>query len=87
LREVTALWRIHRHSNSNLDIMVLQRRQSEAGMNIFVTVAASVIKGRVEQEDQALPNRPLKECVKVSFGALGNLCLQPVKSCRYWSPW
>jgi hypothetical protein len=56
-------------------------------MNNFATEAASVIKGRVAQEDQVLPKRPSRECVKVSFGALGNLCLEPVESCRYRSPW
>jgi hypothetical protein len=86
LREVTALWRFNGRSDGNLDVVVLQRRQSKGGMNNFATEAASVIKGRVAQEDQALPNRPSRECVRVSFGALGNLCLEPFESCRYWSP-
>jgi hypothetical protein len=41
-------------------------------------------KGRTGR--QALPKRSLRECMKVSFGALGNLCLEPVESCRYRSP-
>jgi hypothetical protein len=56
-------------------------------MNNFATEAASVIKGRVAQKDQALSKRQLKECVKVLFGALGNLCPEPVNGCRYQSPW
>jgi hypothetical protein len=60
--------------------VVLQRHQSESGMDNFATEAASVIKRRVAQEDQALPERPPTECVKVLFGALGILCLEPVKN-------
>jgi hypothetical protein len=77
---------VQRAFRRNLDVVVLQRRQSEGGMNNFATEAASVIKGRVAQEDQALPKGPSRECVKVSFGALGNLYLEPVESCRYRSP-
>jgi hypothetical protein len=42
----------------------------QSGMNNFATEATSVIKGRATQEDQALPKRPSRECVKVLFGAL-----------------
>jgi hypothetical protein len=59
------------------------RRQSEGGMSNFATEAASVITGRVAHEDQAVPKRPSREFVKVSFGALESLCLEPVESCRY----
>jgi hypothetical protein len=31
--------------------------------------------------------RPFRECVKVSFRAIRNLCLEPVMSCSYQSPW
>jgi hypothetical protein len=37
-------------------------------------------QGKVAQEDQALSKRPSRECVKVSFGALGNLCREPVRA-------
>jgi hypothetical protein len=57
LQEVTALWQFTSHSDGNLDVVVLQLLQSEDGMNNFVTEAASVIKGRVAQEDQALHKR------------------------------
>jgi hypothetical protein len=86
LRGVTALRRFNGRSDGNLDVVVLQRRQSEGAMNNFAAEAAFVIKGRIAQEDQALPKRPSKEYVKVSFGALGNLCLESVESCRYRSP-
>jgi hypothetical protein len=52
LREVTALWRFNRRSDGNLNVVVLQCCQSEGGMNNFASEAASVIKGRVVQEDQ-----------------------------------
>jgi hypothetical protein len=44
LQEVTALWRFNGRSDGNLDVVILQRRQSEGGMNNFTTEAASVIK-------------------------------------------
>jgi hypothetical protein len=75
LREVTALWRFNGRFDNNLDVVVLQRHQSEGGMNSFATEAASVNKGGVAQEDQALRKRPSRE----------NLCLEPVESCRYRS--
>jgi hypothetical protein len=87
LREVTAFWRFNGRSDANLDVVVLQRRQSEGDMNNFAKEAASVSMGKDTQEDQAVPKRPSRECVEVSFGALGSLCLEPVESCRYRSPW
>jgi hypothetical protein len=55
LREVTVLWRFNGRPDDNLDGEVLRHRQFEGGMNNFTTDATSVIKGRVAQEDQALP--------------------------------
>jgi hypothetical protein len=55
LQEITGLWRFSGHYDSNLGTMVLQHCQSEGGMNNFATEAASVIKGRVTQENQVLP--------------------------------
>jgi hypothetical protein len=46
------LWQINGCSNSNLDVVVLQHCQSGGGMNNFATEAASVIKGRITQEEQ-----------------------------------
>jgi alpha-D-ribose 1-methylphosphonate 5-triphosphate synthase subunit PhnH len=45
LREVTALWWFSGRSDGKLDVVVLQRRHSESGMNNFAIEAASVIKG------------------------------------------
>jgi hypothetical protein len=87
LQEVTALWRFSGRSDCSLDVVVLQRGQSEGDMNNFEKETASVIKGSIAQEDQALPKRSSRGCVKVSFGALGSLCLEPVEICRYRSPW
>jgi hypothetical protein len=52
-------------------------------MNNFTTEATSVIYGRVALEDQALQKRRSRQCVKVSFRALGNLCLDSVENCSY----
>jgi hypothetical protein len=80
-QEVTALWWFNGRFDGNLDVVVLQHRQSNGGMNNFPIEAVSVIKGRVVQEDQALPKRPSRDCVEVSC-----LRLEPVESCRYRSP-
>jgi hypothetical protein len=79
LQEVTALWQFNGHSDGNLDIVVLKRLQSKGGTNNFMTEAALVIKGRVVQVDQTLLKRPSIDRMKVSFGALGNLCIEPVE--------
>jgi hypothetical protein len=46
LRDVTAF---SVHSDGSLDVVVLLGRQSEGGMNNFITEDASVIKERVTQ--------------------------------------
>jgi hypothetical protein len=73
------LWRFNAHSDSNLDVMVLLRRQSEGGMNSFVTEDASVTKERVTRRGPVLPKRQSTECVKLSLADPGNLCGEPVE--------
>jgi hypothetical protein len=55
LREITALWQFIGRLDGIWDVMVLQHHHSIGAMNNFVTEAASVIKGRVTPEGQALP--------------------------------
>jgi hypothetical protein len=45
-----------KHCDSSFEFTVLQHRQSEGGVNNFATDAATVIKGRVTEEEQALQN-------------------------------
>jgi hypothetical protein len=68
LREVTALWRFNGCSDGNFDVVVLQCRQSEGGMNSFATEAASVINRRVAQEDQTLPKLLGRICMDITAG-------------------
>jgi hypothetical protein len=51
---VTVLWRFNARSDGNLAVVVLLRRQSEGGMNNFVTENASVFKESVAQRGQVL---------------------------------
>jgi hypothetical protein len=67
-------------SDSNLDVMVFLRHQSEGGMNNFITEDASDIKERVTRGGQVLPKRLSAECVKLSLAAPGNLCGELVES-------
>ena len=80
LRDVTVLWRFNAHSDGNLDVVVLLRRPSEGGMDIFVTEDASVIKEMAARRGQVLPKRRSTECVKLLLAAPGNLCRESVES-------